>query len=226
MAQNETVLHLSEDSVVVFDLDDTLYQELDFVHSGFRAVAESLSNLVGVDVFGELLSLYEQGVEDIFGAICARHRVASDITESLVRIYREHKPNLILPDASARILAEIARRRIPMGLLTDGRSITQRNKIRALGIEDYFAEIVISEEIGSTKPAPQNYLHFEQVFNSRTFVYIGDNPQKDFVTPNALGWQTIGLSDNGRNIHKQVMGLPSEYFPQSIVASLDEIRLD
>ena len=32
---------------------------------------------------------------------------------------------------------------------------------------------------------------------------MGDNLKKDFLTPNRLGWQTVCLRDDGRNIHKQ-----------------------
>jgi len=32
-------------TTVVFDLDDTLYDELDYCRSGFRAVAESVADL-------------------------------------------------------------------------------------------------------------------------------------------------------------------------------------
>jgi putative hydrolase of the HAD superfamily len=35
------------------------------------------------------------------------------------------------------------------------------------------------------------------------YVYVGDNPAKDFIAPNQLGWITIGLRGNSRNIHTQ-----------------------
>lgn len=35
------------------------------------------------------------------------------------------------------------------------------------------------------------------------FTYVGDNLKKDFIAPNALGWLTVCLKDDGRNIHKQ-----------------------
>ena len=41
---------LIEQSILVFDLDDTLYPELSYVHSGFRAVAAFLGPVLGVPV--------------------------------------------------------------------------------------------------------------------------------------------------------------------------------
>ena len=224
MTPAETVVQVTEKLVVVFDLDDTLYREIDFVRSGFRAVADAIQSSAGLDLYSELMLLVERGEGDTFDLIRQRHGFLSPSSEELVKIYREHEPTLHLPSSSAITLTRIAEREIPLGLLTDGRSVTQRNKLRALGIADCFAEIVVSEEIGSLKPDRQNYQHFEDAFPNGEFVYIGDNPRKDFVTPNSMGWSTIGLRDCGKNIHSQDVTLPSEFFPQYSVESLDQIR--
>ena len=51
---------------------------------------------------------------------------------------------------------------VRIGLITDGRSVQQRNKIEALGLGRWIenADIVVSEEIGSEKPALANYEYF------------------------------------------------------------------
>jgi putative hydrolase of the HAD superfamily len=60
---------------------------------------------------------------------------------------------------------------------------------------------------------------------NKEYVYIADNTQKDFVTPNKLGWTTICLLDNGHNIHKQNFELSKEYLPQFRINSFEEIIL-
>ena len=56
------------------------------------------------------------------------------------------------------------------------------------------------------------------------FVYVGDNPMKDFLWPNRLGWVTIQLIDDGRNVHSQQVSLPSDdYRPQYRIKSLDQL---
>ena len=109
-----------------------------------------------------------------------------------------------------------------MGILTDGRSISQRNKIRALGLESWINKIVVSEEFGSAKPDERNFRHFHKVFpQHRSFAYIGDNPAKDFVTPNRLGWSTICLVDQGKNIHpQQIERFPVAYHPQFLISKI------
>ncbi len=56
------------------------------------------------------------------------------------------------------------------------------------------------------------------------YVYVGDNPKKDFIAPNSLGWLTIGLRDDGRNIHKQdLSNLDPEQLPSLWIESLEEL---
>ena len=118
----------------------------------------------------------------------------------------------------------MASKNIMMGLMTDGRSKTQRAKITALGIESYFDKIIISEEIGSEKPAEINYRNFMDLTDKTKFVYCGDNIKKDFVTANILGWKTIGLRDNGRNIHTQKINVHIKNLPHVWVDDLEEIE--
>ena len=111
-----------------------------------------------------------------------------------------------------------------LGVISDGRSLTQRNKIKALGLEGFFDVEIISEELGSEKPCIKNY---EVVMNKyperKIFIYVGDNPAKDFLAPNQLGWRTVCLKNDGRNIHRQDMSLSRDYLPKYVVNSIREI---
>jgi putative hydrolase of the HAD superfamily len=61
-------------------------------------------------------------------------------------------------------------------------------------------------------------------YPSSAYYYIGDNPAKDFQAPNHLGWTTICLLDDGRNIHPQDFTLSPQMLPQHIVPQLTEIE--
>ena len=103
--------------------------------------------------------------------------------------------------------------------MTDGYSVTQRNKIKALDIENIFDLIVISEEFGFEKPNPKNFEVFDK-FNTIEKYYIGDNTSKDFIAPNTLGWTTICLLDNGKNIHMQDFNKELIYLPKIKINNL------
>lgn len=193
---------LSRDCVIVFDLDDTLFLERDFVRSGFREVARALERTGSVRAFERMEELFCGGDVDPIGAVIEQDAAPVDKSE-LLRVYREHEPKLRLAGAIEAILTEFVNAGRPLGIITDGRSLTQRNKIRSLGLGEWISEIIISEEFGSAKPAAANYCHFEKLFPNRSYAYVGDNISKDFVTPNRLGWTTIGVRNGGQNIHSQ-----------------------
>ena len=114
-----------------------------------------------------------------------------------------------------------------LGLITDGRSNTQRAKIAALGLEKYFtpADIIISGETGQDK---ENQLPFrlmeERNPGETEFIYVGDNPAKDFRWPNRMGWETVQLDDiNRENTHSQLIDVPAEYRAKRHITSLRQL---
>ncbi len=191
---------------VVFDLDDTLYKEIDYLKSAYRFIAGQLKteHCSADTVYMLMLDAYDKG-QNVFSIVRSALNIDTSI-ETLLQWYRSHVPNITLPEDSKNFLDYLLDRDVPIGVLTDGRSVTQRNKINALGISEYIPEqnIVISEEFGSEKPDEKNYSYFESLYPEiENFIYVGDNPRKDFIAPNRLGWKTVGLLDDGRNIHKQ-----------------------
>lgn len=216
MNRSLSEIHLPDNCLVVFDLDDTLYTERDFVRSGFRAVTKAL----GVPVFDRLMEEFDAGNADPIGSL-VRETNSPLSPESLLTVYREHQPNICLTDGALDLLKKLREIGHSLGLLTDGRSSTQRNKIESLGILDLFDEIVISGEFGSEKPDERNFRHFELKFQGREYVYVGDNLEKDFVSPNRLGWLTVCLLDRGYNRHSQHFGeVEAEFLPSFTVQTL------
>lgn len=194
-------------SVVVFDLDDTLYQEFNYQTSGIRAVAKELDRLYGKDLLEILLRWRNEGVKDIFGEACRLLRLPPEVKYSLLWVYRLHDPDIALDDDVEKTLSIIQTMVQRVMILTDGRSITQRKKIQSLGLSNI--DIYISEEYQSEKPATERFHIIMKNYTADAYYYIGDNPQKDFIAPNALGWVTVGVrGDNTIHNQSEMMGAP------------------
>ena len=73
----------------------------------------------------------------------------------------------------------ISDRKIGFSIITDGRSISQNNKIKALGLSHLAQNIIISEETGYKKPHVNNFKIIEKVYPDKKFLYIADNTSKD-----------------------------------------------
>lgn len=210
-----------KNTVVVFDLDDTLYDEYDYQTSGIRAVAEELKNLYDKDLIQTLLHWRDQGVKDIFGKVCKVLQLPIEVKRSLVWIYRLHDPDIALHDDVREALVAIQRMVKRIMILTDGRSISQRKKLKALCLNDI--EVYISEEYSSEKPKPERFRIIMNSCFADKYYYIGDNPKKDFLAPNALGWITVGIRNNNALHEQNVDGSETMSSPSIWIKSIREI---
>ena len=176
---------------VIFDLDDTLYSEKDYVRSGYKAVAEYL----GIsDAAGKLWIYFEQGRPAI-DEYLAEIGMEDKKTECL-NVYRENIPEIELYEGASELIGKLRAKGIKVGIITDGRVNGQKNKISALGLEELVDDIIITDELGGRQFRKPNDISFRIMQNRwklpfEQLVYIGDNPNKDFQAPEQLGMRTI-----------------------------------
>lgn len=184
---------------IIFDLDDTLYDERQYVLSGFYAVARWAQAELGLPVaesYADLAGLYAGGVRgSTFDQwLAARGLPAAELTPRLVAAYREHEPQLLpFPEAPALLARLRAGHRL--GLVSDGYLAVQRRKLAALGLAPLLDAVVFSDELGRAcwKPSPAP---FEEVCRRLGVapveaVYVADNPAKDFAGPRRIGMASI-----------------------------------
>jgi putative hydrolase of the HAD superfamily len=190
-------------TTVVFDLDDTLYDEIEYCKSGFRAVAEFLAELSEAlpaeSIFAALWKQFAAGNhKNTFNAALDKLEIDYDdeLIGELVNVYRNHTPKITLPQDSRDVLCKL-QTKYTLALITDGYLPGQKLKVKSLGIEDFFKCIVYTEQLGREfwKPSPAG---FEKIIETlkvkpENMVYIGDNEKKDFIAPNKLGFFTIQL---------------------------------
>lgn len=215
-------IKVDANTVVVFDLDDTLYNELDFLKSAYRSIAIMVEPKKWKQLYSKMFSLYRCRI-NVFEFISNDYDIEIKL---LVDMYRNHYPDIKLFDGVLDIFKLIKAKNGKIGLITDGRSNTQRSKLDSLGIMEYLDAIVISEEIGSEKPSLANFRAIENSLPGTAYYYIADNLKKDFITPNSLGWKSVGLMDNGKNVHFEsykYMEYPNS--PHFFIESLREINL-
>lgn len=214
--------------LIIFDLDDTLYKEIDYLKSAYREIASLVYPVLKADykdedtVYHWMMENYQQG-RNVFDELL-RYPVPFS-QEELLGIYREHQPSIALSDGAMEVLEYLKKEGHAVGLITDGRSRTQRNKMEALGLGKYVEPelVLVSEETGFCKPALESYRTVMQRYPGASYVYVGDNPKKDFYAPNQLGWMTVCLKDDGRNIHTQVEVEPA-YRAQVLIENLKEVK--
>ena len=178
-------------SGVIFDLDDTLYAEKQYVKSGFRAVAEYLGETQAEE---KLWNYFTEGKSAVDALLQELERQGEK--ENCLHVYRFHEPEISLYEGAADALGRFRDDGLCVGIITDGRPEGQRNKLKAPGIDLSPENIIITDELGGPqfrKPCDIAFrvlqrrwgLPFEEL------VYIGDNPDKDFRAAIQLGMESI-----------------------------------
>ena len=184
---------------MVFDLDDTLIAERDYQLSGISAVEQHLEGLHQQPMAGVLLAAHRRGVSDIWGFACDLLKLPLAVAHTLLWVYRLHAPQISLQPGIASLLAALAQQQLPVAVLSDGRSSSQRLKLQAVGLQHL--PCYLSEEWGSSKPDPLRFQAIATRWPHRRYVYIGDNPTKDFQAPAQLGWLTLGAAWTPDPVH-------------------------
>ncbi|MBS1549854.1 MAG: HAD-IA family hydrolase [Bacteroidetes bacterium] len=205
---------------IIFDLDDTLVYEIDFLKSAYKEIATLLDESRQEKLYQEMLLRYSKR-ENVFDYLVEQFPEFSK--NKLLNIYRNHYPNIRLNDGAKDLLDFLKSKNYKIGLITDGRSITQRNKLKSLNIENIFDKIIVSEEFGSEKPDKRNFTIFLSS-EIDDYFYIADNPKKDFIIPNTLKWTSICLLDKGYNIHSQNFDFEENFLPKIKIKSLLEVK--
>lgn len=191
---------------VVFDLDDTLYPERQFALCGFRACGEWAKAQFGVDGVGEEMTrLLDVGMlGKLFTTVLQTHIPGHgpEHLQILREVYRGAAAELTLFEDGAWALDHYGGKG-PLGLITDGTHTVQRKKVTALALEPHFHEIVYTDALGDDrayfKPHPMAFERVAAAIGAPgdRYVYVGDNPTKDFVAPNAMGWTTVQIVRDG-----------------------------
>lgn len=183
--------HLDGVTGVIFDLDDTLYGEKQYVLSGYKEIARFLNEPNAAD---ELWSFFEAGLPVIDEYLKKQGR--PQLKEKCLEIYRNQFPDIRLYNGVPELLDALKREKKKLGIITDGRVKGQKNKIAALGLEKAVDDIIITDELGGVsfrKPNDTAFRIMQSIWKLpfEQMIYIGDNISKDFIAPEKLGMKYI-----------------------------------
>jgi putative hydrolase of the HAD superfamily len=200
---------------ILFDLDDTLYEEKQFVKSGFKKVTKFINNKFNIDekIFYKILTdVFNEGIRgNIFNIVLGRFNI-------------KHNPKIKL-DKDVRSLLIKLRGIYSLGIITDGYYEVQKKKVQALKLEELFDSIIYTDRYGREFWKP-NLFSYElalkdlQISPEET-IYIGDNPYKDFIGAKKVGISTVRVLFKGREYSK--VRLDKEYEADYEVEKLNEI---
>ena len=185
---------------VFLDMDDTLCDTEALTPRRLEAVQELLDGEIDSALLDRVISEaagWDPLGDTEHGRVNRLQRMKDALKlddDQLVRLRTRYNEvlydNLKLIDGVSETLAWL-RKRVKLGLITNGPSELQRTKIARLGIGDSFDSITISGEIGFDKPDPELFhAALESLsIDPDTALYAGDRPEFDIK-----GSQTVGVT--------------------------------
>lgn len=179
---------------VIFDLDDTLYSEKEYVRSGYHAIANTLPQVEQLEE--KLWTAFEQKKPAIDAVLIDEGIYTEELKQQCLSIYRSHRPAIHFYEGAKELLCQLRCDGYKLGVITDGRSEGQRAKIKALGLDELVDYIIITDELGGVeyrKPNKTAFVKMRELLDVpfEEMCYIGDNVKKDFAAPDALGMKTF-----------------------------------
>lgn len=188
--------------LIIFDLDDTLISEAEYVKSGYTFVSKYIENKFNInsnEVFKKLWTFFENKEKNTFNKLLNEFKIIytkEDIIE-LVKLYRNHMPSINFFDDVIPFLNKLKQKNIKTGIISDGYKETQKKKLEVLDAYSKFDHIILTDELGKEfwKPNPKAFELVLDKFNIKPeeAIYIGDNPQKDFYIKKYMPIKTIKI---------------------------------
>ncbi len=216
--------------VIVFDLDDTLYDEMTFVYSGFKVVSEYIEIHYGIEKELILKSLKEEVLisrSDVFNRTFNKFGIfTKKLLKKSISVYRTHFPSLALYKEAENCLKRFEK--YPIYIVTDGNITAQKNKLLSLNLYNPppIKKSILTYRYGIKRSKPSPYCFFQIARMEKTtpenIVYVADNPQKDFAGIKPYGFKTIRvLTGQHKDVIKSV-----EYEADTQIKNLDLLTED
>lgn len=181
---------------VLFDLDDTLFDQKAWIADKLVLTFEALSAKLGVarETFLEAgFTLVEHGQKKyLLDEVIAALGLDPTLRTELIDTYRAARPAqaVIYPDVRSA-LETLRSMGLALGLLTDNPPDSQRQKLEVSGLAQHVDQVAFSREIGKEKPDADTYRAACRLlgFQPAQTCMVGDDYLRD-----VLGAHRAGLS--------------------------------
>lgn len=161
---------------VCVDLDGTIYDEYEFIDQVYEKIASEFADEIKKELSGFLkLRWLQKGSSypKIFKEAENKFQLTG-LESKALEIFRNYKPEIKLSGRAKFILNELKNNVPLMLLITDGKEILQNNKVRSLGINYFFNEIIVTKNFPKPSQFYGSYLIKKYNLKNNRVVFLGD----------------------------------------------------
>lgn len=215
MVENRSDLNCLDVDTIFLDLDDTVWDFSRNSPIALRGIIEKYELVHSQEEYDKLVSIYLEKNSELwklyhYGKIEKEYLVVErfrytleqigyngdDIYQFASRLNEEYlsllaqQPNVV--EGVVDLLNYLSQK-YPLGILSNGFKGVQQQKLKSGGINQYFDLMVLSEDVGITKPLPGIFEYAAKARNAepKNILMIGDNYDADICGAHNMGWKTI-----------------------------------
>ncbi len=187
---------------IVFDADNTLYQTRSAAKTADMAamnVLRETTNVSAADLYDEFKRVVDQIKTNPDPKI--RHRLYSysllskehgvEIADKMYAAFSKKLLEEIKPMPGIESLLKNLVERFELWVLTEDNRAMTLNKLTTLRINEYFKNIISSDDTMSMKPSEKYFDTLLQKFKPEEIMVLGDSYEKDLAIPEKLGMRTL-----------------------------------
>lgn len=202
-------------SIFIFDMDDTLYDQIipfkkALDDAGFIDVKDVRSLYIQSRIYSD--SVFEATQNGTMTNLeMRRFRIQKPLEDIGIQIspaeadffqerYAYHLDHLELHPAIHDLFTILNSRNIPFYVLTNGPSEHQWKKIKALRLEDFMphSQIIVSGDVGYYKPSREIFQVIEAQ-QTGSLIMIGDSLTNDVLGARNAGWEAVWFNHRRRD---------------------------
>ena len=187
---------------ILFDLDGTLIDNYASFWQAFDGFAAEFPNVfrtedevqraTWIDVY------YRSNRKSAYQAFCKRYgwQDAPEFDE-VWKLWFSHYVRHAKPFPwTVDLLTHLQEKQIAIGILTNGSSEYQWEKLRSSSLNRYFEHVLVSEEIGIAKPSPEPYRLIAELLDVSVgdCLFVGDTPHTDILGAKNAGMDSLLVS--------------------------------
>lgn len=186
---------------IFFDIDDTIFPSSEFAElarkNAIRAMMEIGLDYSQKELHKKLTRIIEKhgsNYNEHFNVLCKELRIKrpSRYIAAAVAAYHNTKTSISPYPEIPRVLLALRENRYKIYIATNGNAVKQWDKLIRLGIEHYFEDIFVSEEMGKEK-SQEFFRKVLKMIMARPdeCVMVGDREESDIIPAKRTGMKTI-----------------------------------
>jgi len=216
--------------MILLDIDDTIF---DFQAGNRNAVGELMAELglSSPTVFDEYQAInhacweaLERGemTQEILHVERFRRFLASKERDDDPKTVADRFAQLLgqqaIPLPGAEKLVKTLAEKVPVVILTNGITVIQKARLAKSPLSRYFSRVVISQEVGASKPDPRIFEIALDGVSPSDALMIGDSAASDVLGANRAGIDVCWFNPKGKSLPE---GVHAEYEAKTLEECLE-----